>query len=112
MPLKITQKEVDFNNYFPEDIKQFYDIANEFINLTPENYIKAFEISKRAWVLSDRWSCIAANASKLAAIKHCSKTDLYNYSYQKYRSLQYMHEFSRVLFNKGEQARREKRLGA
>lgn len=112
MGLKITQKETDFNEYFQEDINQYYDIANEFLNLTTEGYSKAFEISKKAWVLADRWSCIATNAAKLATMKHVSKTDLYNYCYQKYRQLQYMHEFARILYNKGEQASREKRAGA
>ena len=74
--------------------------------------MKAFKISEKAWVLSDRWSCISANASKLAAVQHCSKTDIYNYAYQKYRGMQYIHEFTKMLWGRGEQASREKRVGA
>lgn len=111
MGLLITRKAVDFDECFPEDIEQYYDLANKFINLTSEDYSTAFEISKKAWTLADRWGAISANASKLATIKHCSKTDLYKYCYQKYRQLQYMHEFTRILWNKGEQSSREKRIG-
>jgi hypothetical protein len=111
MALKIERKQVDFDACFQEDMDQYYDIANQFLNLNSEDYGTAFEISKKSWVLSDRWSAIAANASKLAAVQKVSKTDLYNYCYQKYRQLQYMHEFSRILWNKGEQASKEKRIG-
>ena len=112
MGIKITQRETQFDDCFPEDLDQYYSIANQFANLTTEDFSQAFEISKKAWILSDRWSCIAANASKLAAIKHVSKTDIYNYAYQKYRGMQYIHEFARILYRSGEQASREKRVGA
>lgn len=111
MGLKITQKETQFDDCFLEDIEQYYELANQFANLKEDSFGLAFEISKKAWILADRWSSIAANASKLAALKKVSKTDLYQYCYQKYRQMQYVHEFSRVLWNKGEQASREKRVG-
>lgn len=49
-----------------EDVNQYYDIANKFLNLSTEDHLTAFEISKKAWVLSDRWANIASNAGKLA----------------------------------------------
>jgi len=107
----ITRRKVDFDAYFQEDIDQYYDIANEFLNLTTEDFVQAFEISKKAWVLSDRWACIAANAGKLASSNKVNKTELKDYCYRKYRQMQYVHEFCRVLWNKGEQASREKRVG-
>ena len=112
MGIKITQRETQFDSCFPDDINQYYELANEFANLTTEDYAKAFEISKKGWILADRWSSIASNASKLAALKKTSKTDLYKFCYEKYRQMQYVHEFCRVLWNKGEQASREKRVGA
>lgn len=111
MALVIEQRETDFDSLFPEDVNQYYDIANRFLNLSTEDHATAFEISKKAWVLSDRWANIAANASKLAAIKHVNKTDIKDYCYRKYRQMQYIHEFSRMLWNKGEQAEKEKRIG-
>lgn len=111
MALKIDRRQVDFDTCFPEDMDQYYDIANNFLNLSSEDYGTAFEISKKAWVLADRWASIAANASKLAALKSVNKTDLKDYCYRKYRQMQYIHEFCRVLWNKGEQASKEKRLG-
>ena len=38
MGLKITQKETEFNSYFQEDIDQYYDIANEFLNSKEVNF--------------------------------------------------------------------------
>jgi hypothetical protein len=111
MALKIERKQVDFDACFQEDMDQYYDIANSFLNLSSEDHGTAFEISKKAWVLADRWASIAANASKLAALKAVNKTDLKDYCYRKYRQMQYIHEFCRVLWNKGEQASREKRVG-
>jgi hypothetical protein len=110
MGLSITRKDVELDKCFKEDSKQFYDLANEFINLTTEDFVRAFEISKKAWVLADRWACIAANASKLVLSSNANKTDLKDYCYRKYRSMQQIHEFTRVLWNKGEQSSKEKRL--
>ncbi len=51
----IERKETDFDSLFPEDVNQYYDIANKFLNLSTEDHLTAFQISKKAWVLSDRW---------------------------------------------------------
>lgn len=112
MGLTIERRKTQFDELFPEDINQYYDIATKFLNLNQEDFGHAFEISKKAWVLSDRWACIAANAGKLALNNKVSKTELKDYCYRKYRQMQYIHEFCRVLWNKGEQSSREKRLGA
>jgi hypothetical protein len=109
--LAIERKAVDFDGCFPEDIDQYYQIANQFLNLNTEDFATAFEISKKAWVLADRWANISANVGKLALSNKVNKTDLKDYCYRKYRQMQYIHEFSRMLWNKGEQGSKEKRIG-
>lgn len=111
MAMVIEKRKTDFDCLFPEDVNQYYDIANKFLNLSTEDHLTAFEISKRAWVLSDRWANIASNAGKLALKEKFNKTDLKDYCYRKYRQMQYIHEFTRMLWNKGEQGQREKRVG-
>ncbi|AKN32404.1 hypothetical protein Ccar_16670 [Clostridium carboxidivorans P7] len=113
MRLTITRKKVDLDECFPEDIDQYYDLATQYINLTTEDCSHAFKLSQKAWVLADRWAAIAANAGKLAMNKDkkINKTDLKDYCYRKYRQMQYIHEHCRMIWNKGEDAQKEKRVG-
>ena len=111
MALVIEKRKTDFDSLFPEDLSQYYDMANVYLNLGTEDYATAFEVSKKAWVLADRWANISANAGKLAGMKKVNKTDLKDYCYRKYRQMQYIHEHCRMIWNKGEQAEREKRVG-
>ena len=104
----ITRKEVDIDKCFPDDIDQYYQIATDYLNLQTENPAGAFELSKKAWVLADRWSAIQANAGKLATMNGLSKTELKDYAYQKYRQMQLLHEHCRMVWRSGEDAiRRE-----
>lgn len=100
----IARKEVDFDKCFPEDMDQYYEIATSYLNLTTESFAQAFDISKKAWVLADRWANIAANAGKLATAHGENKTDLKDYCYRKYRQMQYIHEHCRILWRSGEEA--------
>jgi hypothetical protein len=100
----IARKEVDFDKCFPEDVDQYYDIATSYLNITTEDFVTAFDISKKAWVLADRWNSIKANASKLATMHGCSKTDLKEYCHGKHRQMQYIHEHCRILWRSGEES--------
>lgn len=105
----ITRKEVDIDKCFPEDVDQYYSIATDYLNLQTENPAGAFELSKKAWVLADRWSAIQANAGKLATMHGLSKTELKDRSYQIYRQCQLMHEHCRMIYRLGEDAMRGQR---
>lgn len=100
-------ENTELDKYFPEDTKQYYDLVEAFVSLTTEDHATAFELSKTAWGLADRWANIASNASKLALMhKDVNKTELKDYCYRKYQLLKYIHEFTRMLWNKGEQGER------
>ena len=84
-----------------EDIKLYKEMMACYEGLQPTDLEEAYEYSKRFLVMADRWSEIAFNASKYCASLECSKTDFYNWAYQKYRNLQLLHEFCRVVWKQG-----------
>ncbi len=110
MGYSIKRKKIELDECFPEDVEQYYEIAEQYLNLTTEDFASAFEISKKAWVLSDRWSALASDAGKLATMKKLNKTDIKDYCYRKYKQMSRIHEHTRMIWNKGELAVREKRL--
>ncbi|MDP4143202.1 MAG: hypothetical protein Q8936_01790 [Bacillota bacterium] len=106
MGLAITKRDTELDECFPVDADQFYDILQKFMEITPENYLTAFQVSKDALSLADRWSCLMTNAGKLALSNKINKTELKDYCYRKYQTLKYIHEFLRMIWNKGEQGER------
>lgn len=102
MARAIKRHDVDFDKCFPEDMDDYYDIATTYLNIGTEDFVTAFDISKKAWVLADRWANIAANAGKLATMNVVNKTDLKDYCYRKYRQMQYIHEHCRMIYRIGE----------
>jgi hypothetical protein len=62
----------------------------------------------------DRFSNLSADASKLALSNTFSKTnksDIKDFCYRKLKVMESIYETSRMVWNKGEQASRDKRLG-
>ena len=84
-----------------EDIMQYKEMLACYEEMQPTDLLEAYEYSKKFLVMADRWSEIAFNASKYCVEMECSKTDSYNWAYQKYRNLQLLHEFCRVVYRQG-----------
>jgi hypothetical protein len=98
-----------YETIFPEDCKQYRDIARRYMNLTTEDYISAFDVAQQSWVLAQRWSDIQSNAAQLAIEQNVRKTDLRDWAYQRYRQLQLMHEHARMIWKAGEDEARQER---
>ena len=96
---------------YPEDSKQYREIAKEYLNLQTEDYSTAYEITQNAWALAQRWSDIQSNVSKTATEKGISKSELRDWAYQRYRQLQLMHEHSRMIWGIGEREMKKGGMG-
>ena len=90
----------DFNKILPEDCKQFNIIAKRYLNLLSDESLEAFEIMKKSWSLSQRWSELQASARKIMDLseEEFSVTDFKNWCYQRYRQMQLIHESCRVIW--------------
>ena len=88
-------------NELKEDIIQYKEMLACYEAMQPTDLVEAYEYSKKFLVMADRWSEIAFNASKYSVEMSCSKTDFYNWAYQKYRNLQLLHEFCRFVYRQG-----------
>jgi len=84
------------------EVIEIYDgILKEFAEIDDVEFEKAYDLSKRALVLSDNFINLQLNAG-IVRIGDATKSDTQKLFYQKYRTLQLVHEFCRVLWNKGE----------
>jgi hypothetical protein len=95
----------DFENFqeIREDCQQYNDLAEKYLSMDMSDPTICFEVKLEAWALAQRWSDIASMASKIARLHGSSKTDFKDWSYQRYRQLQYMHEDARMMWNKAEE---------
>lgn len=109
--MKIDRVVTELDHIFREDLEQYYEVAETYVNLAQEDTITAFELAKKAWVLADRWASLQLNASKLATLK-TNKTDVKEYCYKKYQLLKYIHEHARSIHRLGEEDLKRKRVGA
>lgn len=88
----------------------FYDIFFEYAKIQDESYAQAYDLSVDALVLSENYVTLQTMAGKLAATAAADKNsgnkltkgDIQTYFYQQYRTLQYIHEHCRILWNRGE----------
>ncbi|MCT4593155.1 MAG: hypothetical protein N4A57_02625 [Anaeromicrobium sp.] len=96
------RQSIELDNLFPQDIKQYYEVAHEYLELQPENFRGAFKLSQMAWALADRWNDILANISKLDITKGTTKSELQKYCYGKYRQMKLIHEHCRSIWRLGE----------
>jgi hypothetical protein len=76
-----------------------------FVELDDTEYEKAYDLSKRALYLSDNFINLQMEASKLSSVD-ATKGEMQKLFYQKYRTLQNIHEFTRMLHNRGERDNR------
>ncbi len=115
MALKIDKRETEFSKLFPEDMKLYYSIMERYLALKPENYSGAYELSQDALAMEDRFANLTADAGKLALsneVSKASKSDIKDFCYRKLKIMEYVHEQARMVWNKGENGERKKRMGA
>jgi len=93
--------ESSYDQYFPEESAQYYNLLIKYAKLTDENYLEAFQIAQEALILSDRFNTIANDAAKIASVKHGNKTDIKAFFYGRYRTLQLVHEHARSCWKSG-----------
>ncbi len=98
----------NLNLYFEEDLKQYKFILDNYEGLSSEDGETAYDLAKQCIVQADRWSEISLNASKIGKEINVSKTDLYNFVYQRYRILMTIHEFCRVVYRQCEEQARNR----
>lgn len=98
----------DYDKYFPEETKLFYNIMSGYVNLNDTMYPEAFKLAQEALELSDRYNTIGNDASKLGSIKEAKKTDIKGFFYGRYRTLQLVHEHCRMIWGRGERETRER----
>lgn len=109
--MKVDRVETELDTIFQEDLNQYYEVAEAYVNLAPEDIETAFELTKKAWVLADRWASLSVNASKLATMK-VNKTDIKDFCYRKHKMMQSIHEHCRVIYRLGEEDLKRKKVGS
>jgi hypothetical protein len=114
MGLKIDKRETEFSKLFPQDMELYYDVMERYIQLTPEDFAGAYRLSQDALVMEDRFANLTASAGKLALsnqVSKANKSDIKDFCYRKLKIMEYIHEQARMVWNKGEQGERRKRVG-
>ena len=91
-----------YETIYPEDSRQYRELAKRYMDINVDKYAEAFEITKKAWALAQRWSDIQSNASVVAIEHGVKKTELSAWAYQRYRQLQNLHEHARMVWGVGE----------
>lgn len=91
---------------FKEDLEQYQFIMDNVEILSSEDGATAYKLAQMSLAQADRWLEISLNASKLSREVSVAKTDLYNYTYHKYRILMTIHEFCRVVYRQCSEAER------
>lgn len=91
---------------FKEDLEQYKFILDNYEALTSDDGATAYKLAQMSIIQADRWSEISLNASKVGKENNISKTDLYNYTYHKYRILMTIHEHCRVVYRQCEEQAR------
>lgn len=91
---------------FKEDLEQYQFIIDNVEILSSEDGATAYQLAQMSLIQADRWLEISLNASRLSRKISVAKTDLYNYTYHKYRILMTIHEFCRVIYRQCSEAER------
>lgn len=91
---------------FKEDLEQYQFVMDNVETLSSEDGATAYKLAQMSLSQADRWLEISLNASKLSREVSVAKTDLYNYTYHKYRILMTIHEFCRVVYRQCSEAER------
>jgi hypothetical protein len=99
---------MSFKEQTKEDVRQYRDFIKRYSALTTEDCSTAFDMTKEALVLADRWIDLQAQANKEAARElGTTKSDLSQWCYAHYRQLHLAFEHCRVIWNNGERFNKE-----
>ena len=97
---KVYKIKSDFQEILPEDCKQYNEIARRYRDIGQEDADEAFKLMKDSWAVAQRWSEIQATSRKIKDLsdKDFSVTAFKEWSHQRYRQMQYIHESSRMIW--------------
>lgn len=84
-----------------KDIREYDTLFVEYRTLESNDYTTAYDLSKRALILADRWNEIMINGFKYAKELDIAKTKFETYCYQKWKMLMKMHDYCRMIFRQG-----------
>ena len=99
----------EFESYkeIEKDCIKYREIALRYLKLEVDNPREAWELSKDAWALAERWNTIQTFANQVAKLYGGSKTEFAKWAYHRYRQLHLLHEHARITWKMGEdEARR------
>lgn len=82
--------------------RQYEKLMLEYVEIDDNNPSRAFELAKEALFLSDEFITVQSQASKLASAKG-EKSEIRDFFYQRYRTLQLAHEHLRAIWRVGEE---------
>ena len=93
----------DFQEILPDDCKQYNEVFKRYLELNGENVEEAYKLMKDSLMLAQRWSEIQATARKIkdASGKDFVVTAFKDWSYQRYRQMQLIHESTRIIWRAG-----------
>ena len=92
---------MDLDKCFAKDSDQYYQLGLDYLSLTTDNIDGAYELTKRSWDLSSRWSNLQADSGKIAKMHGLTKTDLSTLCQQRYRQCHLIHEHCRMIWRLG-----------
>lgn len=87
-----------FDDYFPEESAEYYNLMLEYAKLTDENTTGALRVAQKALILADRYNTISNDATKLDSIKIGVKSDRQKFFYGRYRLLREVHTHARGMW--------------
>jgi hypothetical protein len=90
--------ESSYDEYFPDESKDYYSVLLEYAQLTETNYSTAHKLALKSLILSDRYNTIGNDATKLDSIKTGAKTDRQKFFYGRYRVLREIHTHARMIW--------------
>jgi hypothetical protein len=90
--------ESSYDDYFPEESAEYYNLVLAYAKLTDENHVGALQISQKALILADRYNTIGNDAAKLDSIKIGNKSDRQKFFYGRYRLLREVHNHARMMW--------------
>lgn len=84
-----------------KDIELYNGLVEDYNNLDSSDYATAYELSKLALSLADRWNEIMLNSVKYSKELDYTKSEFTNYCYQKFKILMKIHDVGRMIYRQG-----------
>jgi len=84
-----------------KDIELYNGLLEDFEKLDSSDYASAYELSRIALSLADRWNEIMLDSAKYSKDFNKTKSEFTSYCYQKFKILMKIHDFARVVYRQG-----------